>query len=86
MQLFSSPVRPKDFTTNAPHLLAVWHEFERAPLPLSSIAQGLDCGQRVPVKVDIVSGGGDVWIKVNTYVRSFSFPSTEASRSDERTR
>jgi len=56
---------PDDFTTNAPHLLAVWDEFVQAEWPLSSISQLLDCG-REQVKIDVVAKGGDEWIKVNT--------------------
>jgi hypothetical protein len=38
----------------------------RAPWPISSIAQHMDCGSEGQVKVDVVADGGNVWVKVNT--------------------
>ena len=35
---------PKDFTSNTPHILAVWYEFKRAPWPLTSIGQAIEYG------------------------------------------
>ncbi|KAK4686712.1 hypothetical protein P7C73_g3412, partial [Tremellales sp. Uapishka_1] len=69
-QLVSSAVAPKDFTTNAPHILSVWEEFTRAQAPLITIAQSLDCGEAGSVKIDVVAQGGNEWIRVNTIKES----------------
>lgn len=69
-QIVNSAITPKEVASNAPHLVAVWEEFVRAPWPLTAIAQTLDYGTKVPVKVDIIARGGEEWIKVNTYVMS----------------
>ena len=68
VQLLRSDIPPKEITTNAPHLLAVWEEFQYAEWPIACVSQLLDCGADGPMKVDIVACGGDEWIKINTYV------------------
>jgi hypothetical protein len=65
-QLLNSGVPPREFTTNAPHILAVWDEFTHAKWPLVVISQSLECGTGGVAKVDVVADGGNVWIKVNT--------------------
>ena len=64
-QLATSQVPPKDLTTNAPNLLAVWEEFKRAKPPLVAIAHFLDGTDR-QTKIDVISDGGSHWTKVNT--------------------
>lgn len=47
-------------------MLAVWDEVEYAEHPIVSVSQLLDCGVEGPAKIDVVSKGGEVWVKVNT--------------------
>ncbi len=65
-QLLTSKLPPKDLTTNAPHILAVWEEFQHADWPIGCVSQLLECGAEGQVKVDVVAKGGNEWIKVNT--------------------
>jgi hypothetical protein len=65
-QLAASAIQPKEFSTNSPHLLAVWHEFVRAPRPLNAINYSLDMGPTATVKVDVIAKGGSLWTKINT--------------------
>ncbi|KAK8850513.1 hypothetical protein IAR55_004431 [Kwoniella newhampshirensis] len=65
-QLATTAHPPKELTTNAPHLFAVWEEVEHSDWPLICVSQVLDCGDEGQVKVDVVAKGGEEWIKVNT--------------------
>jgi hypothetical protein len=65
-QLAQSSVPPKDFTSNTPHILAVWYEFKRAAWPLTSIGLAIEYdeerrevanGQQSGVRADGASNG-----------------------------
>jgi hypothetical protein len=68
VQIIKSGVLPRELTTNAPNVLAVWDEFVHANPPLAVISQSLECGDQGVAKVDVVADGGNEWIKVNTSV------------------
>lgn len=59
-----------EFTTNAPNLLAIWDEVEKAPGPILLVSQMLDLDttdrRRGQAKLDIIADGGNEWIKIST--------------------
>ncbi|ORY26616.1 hypothetical protein BCR39DRAFT_540799 [Naematelia encephala] len=59
---------PNEFTTNAPHLLAVWDEVQRAKPPICLISQKIESIGNI--KIDVIADGGNEWIKVNTIKES----------------
>ncbi|WVQ85974.1 hypothetical protein IAT38_008142 [Cryptococcus sp. DSM 104549] len=68
--LAASELPPRDLATNAPHLLAVWEEVEKAEWPLACVSQVLEGSDGVQAKVDVVAKGGNEWVKVNTIKES----------------
>jgi len=65
-QIFESGIPPKDLSTNAPNLLAIWNEFLRSSWPICAIAHHMECGGEGLIRIDVVADGGNVWVKVNT--------------------